>query len=399
MTQVQHKQRERVARSTGDGVYLDHAATSPIRSEAWEAMRTAAAEADANPASTHAAGRRAQAALEEARSAIAGCLGVARAGLHFTGGGTQSDNLAILGFVRARLDASPRVLVSAIEHKAVIGAAERAEREGAEVHHLPVDRSGTIELSALEEALAAGSGRPTLVSIMWANNEIGTVQPLADVVELAGRYGASVHSDAVQAFGKIELGLPEVPVDMLTVTAHKIGGPVGIGALYLRSGVAIEPITYGGSQEQRLWPGTQNPVAAAGFAAAARLAVAELPERIPVWSGLRDRLAARLKEELANLHVHAEAAERRMPNLLNVGIPGVDRAAVAVGLDFERIAISFGSACSSGSGAASHVLEAIGSPVAGDGHAALRFSFGPETTAACIDRAADAVIRTIERLP
>ena len=380
-----------------DGVYLDHAATSPLRSQVWKAMEAALGEADYNPASNHAAGRRAQAMLEEARRTIAGCIDAERTDLCFTSGGTQSDNLAVLGFVRARATESPRVFTSAVEHKAVLSAAGCASREGAEVHAVPVDESGTVDLRALEAGLAADPERPTLVSIMWANNEIGTVQPVPEVVELAHAHGAVVHTDAVQAFGKLAVSVRDVPVDMLTITAHKIGGPVGIGALYHRRETDLAPITFGGEQERALWPGTQNVLSAIGFAAAARLATENREARARTWSQLRDRLAERLRASLPEISVHGESAGERMPNLLSVSIPGADQTGVLLGLDLEKVAVSAGSACSSGSGTPSHVLAAIGGTGNGT-QAVLRFSFGPESTTECVVRAADVVVRTVQRL-
>lgn len=383
--------------NAANGVYLDHAATSPLRLEVWKAMEAALGDADYNPASNHAAGRRAQAMLEEARRTIASCIDADRADICFTSGGTQANNLAILGYVRARTADSPRVFASAVEHKAVLNAAGCASREGFEVHTIPVDECGTIDLQALEEGLAADPDRPTLVSLMWANNEIGTVQPVAEALELARRYGATVHTDAVQAFGKLALSVRDVPVDMLTITAHKVGGPVGIGALYRRPDTELQPITFGGSQERSLWPGTQNVLSAIGFAVAAQMATQQRVEHARAWTELRDRLADRLREHLPDVRVLGEGARARMPNLLSVFIPSVDQTGLLLGLDLERVAVSAGSACTSGSQTPSHVLTAIGASGNGD-HAVLRFSFGPETTTACVDRAADVVVRTVQRL-
>lgn len=388
---------KRHTKNARDGVYLDHAATSPLRPEAWKAMEAALGDADYNPASNHAAGRRAQALLEEARRTVAGCIDAERTDLCFTSGGTQANNLAVLGFVRARAGDSPRVFVSAVEHKAVLSAAACAAQEGVEVHEVPVDETGTVDLAALEEGLAADPTRPTLLSLMWANNEIGTVQPVAEALEIARRCGAHVHTDAVQAFGKLDLSVRDVPVDMLTITAHKVGGPVGIGALYRQADTGLAPITFGGSQERGLWPGTQNVLAAIGFAAAAQFAADQRAEHARRWTELRERLASQLRDRLEGVRVHGEGAPARMPNLLSVSIPCVDQTAVLLGLDLERVAVSAGSACSSGSSTPSHVLEAIGRRNDED-HAVLRFSFGPETTPECVDHAADVVVRTVQRI-
>ncbi len=379
-----------------DGIYLDHAATAPLRREVWRAME-ARLEHAYNPASPHGFGRQAHRCLEEARGALAELLGCRRRELYFTGGGTQSNNLAILGFARARRDASPRILIGAVEHKACLQAAKRAAAEGAEVRFLPVDETGTLELEALEAGLADGGERPTLTVCMWANNEVGTVQPVAEAARLAHAHGALFHTDAVQAFGKVGVSLERVPADLLTITAHKLGGPVGIGLLYCREGVELEPITYGGSQERGVWPGTQNPIGACGFAEAARLAAAEREEKAAEWRRLRDGLADRILERVEGARLHAAEAPERLPNLVSFGIPGCDPGALLLFLDMEGVAVSAGSACSSGSVETSPVLEAMGL-VRDEAYATLRFSMGPETTADEVERAAEAAVKACHRV-
>lgn len=367
-----------------------------MRPEVWAAME-AELENAFNPASAHACGRRAHRTLELARGEIAGLLGCDRMGICFTGGGTQSDNLAILGFVRAHRERSPRVFVSAIEHKACLASARRVAELGASVARIPVEESGTVDTAWLEEALAEDPDAPTLVSVMWANNEVGTVQPMAEIVGLAHDRGAFVHSDAVQALGKVPVRVDEIPVDMLTATAHKLGGPVGIGILYCRKGLDLEPLSYGGGQERSMWPGTQNPLGAVGFATALRLALSERAEEAPRWIGLREHLERRLLEEIPGARVHAAGAAERLPHLTSVGIEGCDAGAVIVSLDLEGIAVSGGSACSSGSGLGSTVLEAMGIRPEGP-YATLRFSFGHETTREDVDRAMDALARITRRV-
>lgn len=375
-----------------DGIYLDHAATAPLRAEVWAAMAEAR-EDGYNPASPHAFGRRANRCLEEARARLAGLLGCRHGEVFFTGGGTQSDNLAILGFTRAHRGEDPRILTSAIEHKACLEAAARAAEAGARVERLPVDPEGVLELEALERSLREGDDAPTLVSVMWANNEVGTVQPVAEACELAQRYGAVFHTDAVQAFGKMSVSVDEVPADLLTITAHKLGGPVGIGLLVRRDGVDLEPLHFGGGQERALWPGTQNPLGACGFATAARLAAEEREEAAPRWRELRDRLEARLLERIPGARIHGAGAARRLPNLVSLGVEACDAATLLVSLDLESVAVSGGSACSSGSSRGSHVLEAMGVAADGAPYATVRFSFGHGTTAEEVDRAAEATAR------
>ena len=349
-----------------------------------------------NPASSHAFGRQAHRCLELARGEIAALLGGDRICFHFTGGGTQSDNLAILGFVRAHRDGRrPRVFVSCIEHKACLEAAARASGE-ADVRRIPVDAEGVIDLAWLDRALAA-EDRPTLVSVMWANNEIGTVQPMAEIVSMAHDRGALVHSDAVQALGKVPVRIDETPVDLLSATAHKLGGPVGIGLLYCRRGVDLEPLAFGGGQERGIWPGTQNPLGATGFATALRLALAMRESEAARWRDLRDHLERRVLAEIPGARIHGSGAAERLPQLSSVGIPGCDPGAVLVSLDLEGIAVSGGSACSSGSGSGSRVLAALG--IGTDPpYATVRFSFGHETNLDDIDRAIDTLVRVTDRV-
>ncbi|WP_419161227.1 cysteine desulfurase family protein [Candidatus Palauibacter sp.] len=377
-------------------LYLDYAATWPMRPEVWEAMG-AELRHGFNPASAHRPGRRAHRCLELARGRIGELLGCERSCLFFTGGGTQSDNLAILGFVRSHQDLSPRVFVSEIEHKACLEAAERGEAEGARAYRIPVDGSGALDLEWLRRELEADPAAPTLISVMWANNEIGTVQSMDDIVALGHEYGALVHTDAVQALGKVEVDLERTPVDLLSATAHKLGGPVGIGLLYRRPGVTLEPLSYGGGQERSMWPGTQNPIGATGFATALALVIGDRESEVARWTALRDHLEARLIAEIPDARIHGREAPLRLPNLVSVGIPGCDSGAVLVSLDFEGIAASGGSACGSDSSVGSGVLDAIG--IAGDApYAAVRFSFGHETSLADIDRAADAIARVAARV-
>ncbi|MEN8145500.1 MAG: cysteine desulfurase family protein [Gemmatimonadota bacterium] len=376
-------------------VYLDHAATSPMRPEVWEAMSSVIGEADFNPASTHAFGRKAQSKLEEARGVLADALGGDRGCMVFTGGGTLSDNLAVLGFARSCPE-PPRLIVSSMEHKAVLESARHCEANGSEVHYLPVDSCGVVNLDALESLLEKPSDRKTLVSVMWANNEVGAVQPLAQICEMAHEHGALCHTDAVQAFGKIPVSVQDVPVDMLTITAHKLGGPVGIGLLYVADGVDLEPLAYGGSQERSLWPGTQNPTAATGFAVAARMAVEEMPSNAARWTQQRDRLGERILSGIPEAEIHCAGTAHRLPHLLSMGIPGCDQAIVLTSLDMLGLAVSGGSACSSGASRTSHVLKAMGLSEDGD-YTVLRFSQGHDTSAEDIDLAADLVLKVVGR--
>lgn len=375
-------------------IYLDHAASSPLRPEVWEAMAALIGTADYNAASMHACGRQAQAALDRARADVAKVVGASRGEVFFTAGGTASDNVAVLGFIRRRLSDKPRVVTSAIEHKAVLQAASQAGSEGAALEVLPVDKHGQVDPAALDRTLASDSGRPTLVSIMWANNEVGTIQQIPELVDIAHRHGALFHTDAVQGFGKLDMSHETAPVDLLTATAHKLGGPVGIGILMCRRGTCLEPLVYGGTQERGVWPGTQNPLGAVGFAKALELCVSERDTHVPHFLSMRETLEQRFITDIPDVVIHAGGAAQRLPNLLSIGIPACDQATALVALDMAGVAVSSGSACSSGATTGSHVLDAMGLGFEHD-YTVLRLSFGPFTSDQEIQTAGDAVVAAV----
>lgn len=373
-------------------IYLDHAATTAMREEVREAMRPYESERFGNPSSAHRWGRQARGALEEARERIASVLGARRSEICFTGGGTEADNLAVLGAWRRQGGTGRWVACSAIEHSAVRGAVERAAAEGACTQYLGVDQHGVVDLGGVAEALRL----PTvLVAVMWVNNEVGTVQPVERIAALCRESGVLFHTDAVQAFGRTPVRVDRVPCDTLALSAHKVGGPKGIGCIFTRSGVALEPLTRGGGQEQGLRPGTQNVAAAVGFARAAELAVAELDAECARLRALRDALEGALRRECEDLIVNGAGAERA-PHVINVSVPGVDPEALVVGLDLEGVAASAGSACHSGSAERSHVLTAMGR--ARDDEAAARLSLGHDTTEADVRAAAERFGRVVRRL-
>ncbi|MFW6079038.1 MAG: cysteine desulfurase family protein [Gemmatimonadota bacterium] len=377
----------------GSTLYLDHAATTPIRPEVREAMAPYLDGRFGNPSSVHRWGREARSALERARERVAAVLGAQPREIVFTGGGTEADNLAVLGRWRAerRASAPGPVVCSAIEHSAVLGATEAAAGEGAEVVVLAVDERGVVDVGEVEEALVA---EPAVVSVMWGNNEVGVIQPMARIAERCREAGVALHTDAVQAFGKARVRVDEVACDLLAVSAHKIGGPKGVGALYVRDGIDIEPLVHGGGQERALRPGTQNVAGAVGLAEAAERAVAARESEATKLRSLRDRLEAGLRDRLPGLRTNAGDAER-LPHILNVTIPGVDREAVVMALDLEGVAVSSGSACHSGSIEPSHVLMAMGR--ADDEAATVRFSFGWSTTEEEIERAIERVPSVLDR--
>lgn len=376
-----------------DAIYLDHAATTPVRPEVRAAMEPYLGPRFGNPSSTHRWGREARAALEDARERLAAAIGARRGEIVFTSGGTEADNLAVLGRWRAvGLGRGGAVACSAIEHKAVLGAAHAAAAEGAEEILLAVDGDGRLDLGALDEALRA---RPAVVAVMWANNEVGTLQPVAEVAARCREAGVVFHADAIHAFGKVRVRVDEVPCDLLALSGHKIGAPKGIGALYVRSGVELQPLVHGGSQERALRPGTENVALAVGLAVAAELAAREQEDEGRRLALLRDRLEARLSAAIPGLVVNGAGAAR-VPQTSNVSIPGVEQDALLMALDLEGIAASGGSACQSGTIEPSHVLVAMGRASADE--AAVRLSLGRTTTDGEIDAAAERIPRIVERI-
>lgn len=375
-------------------IYLDHAATTPVRSEVRAAMDPYLSEAFGNPSSAHGQGRRARAALEDARARIAEVLGARPQEIVFVRGGTESDNLAVRGRARAvrREGRQPRLAVSAVEHHAVLEAAAAEAREGADVRRIGVDASGTPNEDELDAAL---EGEPDLLSLMWVNNEVGTVLPVAAVAERARERGIPVHSDAVQAVGKIPVRVDEVPVDLLTVTGHKIYGPKGMAILFVREGTELAPGLFGGGQERGLRPGTPDVAGAVGLAEAIALAVEEREEEAGRLAALRDALEEGLAAAIPGLRVHG-AEGRRAPHVSNVGVPGVNGEGLLMGMDMEGVAVSGGSACESGTTRTSHVLEAMHGTEGG--FAPLRFSLGRETDRSEVDAAVEATLRVVERL-
>ncbi|MBX3024409.1 cysteine desulfurase [bacterium] len=360
-------------------IYLDHNATAPLAAVARQAMLAALDEGIGNPSSAHAAGRAARAVLERSRRAIGEILGVPAASVCFTSGATEANNLALFGSVVA----GGHVVTTPIEHASVLAPVRELERRGARVTWLPVDAEGRI---AVDDVAAALRSDTALVSIGWANGEIGTLQPIAEIAALCRTRGVLLHVDAAQAVGRVPVHAGAV--DLCTLSAHKLGGPVGIGALVVRRGVGVRPLLRGGEQERGLRPGTENAAAAAGFAAA--LAVAPAP-------GLA-ALRARLWEAVAGV----DGVRRHgpgtggLPNTLCLGIDGLAGETVVAALDLEGVCASVGSACAAGSGEASYVLRAIGCDDAA-ARGGVRFSLGPRTTATEIEAAAAALRRVVAR--
>jgi cysteine desulfurase len=365
-----------------DPVYLDHAATTPVREEVFEAMKPFYGPRFGNPSSTHRWGREARAALDEARERVGRCLGARPDEICFTSGGTEGDNLAILGAWRA-LKAKGRtaVVTSPIEHKAILGAVHQTAREGAEERILAMTSAGVVDRQSFDELV---DDAVAVCSTMWVNNEIGTIQPVPELAAKAKERGALFHTDAVQAFGKIPIDAQKQRFDFLTISGHKFGAPKGIGALFIRRGTSLEPLMHGGTQDRGRRPGTENVAAAVGLARAAELTLAECEAHCARLRKLRERLEAGILAKVPDAVIHGRGAERA-PHIVNISVPGTDSESLLMALDLRGIAASGGSACQSGSISPSHVLSAIG--VRPDlASAAVRMSLGSLTTDHCIDR-------------
>lgn len=380
--------------------YLDNAATTPVRPEVLEAMLPyLGSDAFGNPSSAHRFGRAARAGVENAKRQVAEAVGAEPNQVVFTSGGTEADNLAIIGAALAAKDRAGegggpfRVAVSATEHKAVLAAAHAVKHLGGDEIILPVTASGIVEDAALDAALARGLA---LVSIMWVNNEVGTVQPVARFAQRCREAGVLFHTDAVQAFGKIPVSLRDVPCTLLTLSGHKIGAPKGIGALIVRDRKAVEAIIHGGGQQFGIRPGTENVPGIIGLGTAARLAAAEQQALAARLRELRDELERRLLAIVPDGVINGWQGERA-PHISNVSIPGTDSEALLMHLDLAGIACSSGSACSTGAVEPSHVLTAMGVPRE-LGVSALRFSFGKDSTLEDVDAVTAVLPRVVEKV-
>jgi cysteine desulfurase len=365
-----------------DPIYLDHAATTPVRAEVFEAMKPYFGTRFGNPSSTHRWGREARAALDEARERLARCLGARPDEVCFTSGGTEGDNLAILGAWRqARSSGRNAIATTPIEHKAILGAVHQAAAEGAEERMLPVDSNGVVVDASFDSLV---DENVAVCSVMWVNNEIGTIQDLPRLAEKAKAKGAVVHTDAVQAFGKVRIDAASQQFDLLSMSGHKIGAPKGIGALFIRRGVQLQPLMHGGLQDRGRRPGTENVPYAIGLATAAELTLAEHERECERMEKMRDRLEAAILERVPDAVIHGRGA-KRAPHVTNISVPGTDSESLLMALDLRGIAASGGSACQSGSISPSHVLLALGvKPELAS--AAVRMSVGALTNDECIDR-------------
>ncbi|MCA2175177.1 cysteine desulfurase [Nonomuraea glycinis] len=374
--------------------YLDHAATTPMLPEAIEAMTEQLGRVG-NASSLHAAGREVRKVVEEARETIADALGARPSEVVFTSGGTEADNLAIKGLFWARRPRK-RVLLSSVEHHAALdSAAWLADSQGAQVELLEVDEQGRVHPDTLRAAIARDPGDVAMISIMWANNEVGTVQPVQALAAVAGDHGIPFHSDAVQAIGQLPVSFAESGADALTLTGHKIGGPMGAGALLLARGVTPVSVQHGGGQERDVRSGTLDAPAIAGFAAAVRTAVKEQREHFLRLTGLRDELIDRVRRAVPDVVLNGDPVDR-LPGNAHFSFPGCEGDALLMLLDARGIECSTGSACSAGVAQPSHVLLAMGAEAAA-ARGSLRFTLGHTSTHDDIDRLIEVLPAVVER--
>lgn len=374
-------------------IYFDHAATTPVDPRVLEKMLPYFTDNFGNPNSQHAFGRRAVTAVDEARDTVAKCIGAKPSEIYFTSGGTESDNWAMRGAAHALANRGKHLIISAVEHPAMLSAAKELQREGFEVTLAPVDGYGIVDLAKLEEAIRPDT---VFIGVMAANNEVGTLQPVKEIAALAKARGIAFFTDAVQAAGTLEVNVKELGADMLSLSGHKFYGPKGVGVLYVRSGLKLARLVAGGHQERGMRGGTTNVPGIVGLAEALRLSQEHLHENAAYVAGLRDRFVARVQKEIPFVKYNGHP-ENRLPGNANFSFRYIEGESLLFSLDLAGIAVSSGSACSSGSLEPSHVLLAMGVPE-GLAHGSIRFSFGRENTAGEVDYAVDRLKEIVVRL-
>ncbi|AGC67913.1 cysteine desulfurase IscS [Thermoclostridium stercorarium subsp. stercorarium DSM 8532] len=374
-------------------VYVDHAATTYVKPEVFEAMKPYFTEYFGNPSSIYSLGRESKKAIENARGVIAECLGAQPSEIYFTGSGTEADNWAIKGVAYANRKKGKHLITSAIEHHAVLHAFDYLKKEGFEVTYLPVDERGFVNPKDLAEAIRPDT---TLVSIMMANNEIGTIQPIKELAAIAKEKGVIFHTDAVQAMGNLDVKVNDLNVDLLSMSAHKFYGPKGVGALYVRKGVRIDSFVHGGAQERNKRAGTENVPGIVGMAAALKLAYENLEEYNKHLRKLSNKLIDSVMERIPYVRLNGDR-ENRLPGNVNFSFQFIEGESLLLMLDMKGIQASSGSACTSGSLDPSHVLLAIGLPheIA---HGSLRITFGEDNTEEQVDYIVDNLVEIVERL-
>ena len=374
-------------------VYLDHAATTYTDPEVFEAMKPYFCEVFGNASSLHGFGREAAKAVDKARGQVAAALGCKPSEVYFTSGGTESDNWALKGIMHAHTDKGRHLITSKIEHHAVLHACEQLEKEGFEVTYVDVDETGKIRMDQLEAAIRPDT---VLVSVMAANNEVGTVQPIGEIAKLCKAKGALFHTDAVQAVGSLPLNVSEQGIDLLSLSAHKFYGPKGVGALIVRNGVRLDKLIIGGAQERSMRGGTTNTPGIVGLGEAIARAVGGMEENNAHVKSLRDHFIDRVQKEIPDLRLNGHPTDR-LPNNVNFSFEYVEGESILMTLDLKGIAVSSGSACTSGSLDPSHVLLAMGVPVE-LAHGSIRFTFGRRNTLEETDYTVEVLKETLQNL-
>lgn len=374
-------------------VYMDHAATTPLRPESLEAMLPYLTTHYGNPSSVYSYGRDARKALDDAREEIAQVLGAEPREIIFTGGGSESDNLAIKGVAFANQSKGNHIVTSAVEHHAVLDTCKYLEKLGFQVTVVPVDGDGMVDPKAVEEAI---TDKTILVSIMHANNEVGTIQPIKEIARIVREKGVLFHTDAVQTVGHIPVNVHELGVDLLSFSGHKFYGPKGVGGLYVRQGVRIDPLIHGGAQERRRRAGTENVAGIVGMATALKLAAEEMEAEAVRLAKLRDRLIDGIVERIPDVRVNGHRTQR-LPNNVHVCFRYIEGESLLLNLDLQHVAASSGSACTSGSLDPSHVLLAMGlsHEIA---HGSLRLTLGRDTTVEQVDYVLEILPGIVEKL-
>ena len=374
-------------------IYLDHSATTRVDNDTAELMLTYMTDHFGNPSSVHSFGREAKKALEAAREKIAQAIGAQSSEIIFTSGGTEADNMAIRGAAIANKKRGNHIITSQIEHHAVLDTCKALEREGYSVTYLPVDEFGLVNPEDVRQAV---TDQTILISVMHANNEVGTILPIKEIGAIAKEKGILFHSDTVQSIGKIPVNVDELNLDMLSISAHKFYGPKGIGALYMRRGTKNMPITYGGAQERKRRPGTENMPGIVGFGLAIEKAVADLDNQIKFQTRLRDKLITGISDRVGDIKLNGHPT-LRLPNNVNFSFRYIEGESLLLSLDMKGIAASSGSACTSGSLDPSHVLLAMGlsHEIA---HGSLRMTLGKDNTEEEIDYVLETLPEIVERL-
>ena len=375
-------------------IYFDHAATTPVDSRVLEKMIPYFTENFGNPNSQHVFGRNSVKAVDEARDTIAKIIGAKPNEVYFTSGGTESDNWAIRGIAHAYKDKGNHIIISPIEHAAMITTAKALEKEGFKVDFMKVDQEGFVDLEHLKSLV---NDKTIFVGCMMANNEVGTIEPIREIAEIAHSVGAIAFTDAVQASGVLKINVKELGVDMMSMSSHKIYGPKGVGALYIRNGLKTQSIITGGHQERTKRGGTTNVPGIVGFAEAFKIAIEEIDKNFEYVSGLRDRFIDRILSEVPFVKLNGPRKQNRLPANADFSFDFIEGESILFSLDLAGIAVSSGSACSSGSLEPSHVLLALGVPEA-LAHGSIRFSFGKHNTEEEIDYAVDVVKNAVQKL-